>query len=442
MSLKLAVQDRRVALAAASVTLASILALYALVLPPRSSGISGVSKRQKRHGSKHARAQDHQLRPPRRGKYLISLATLGPFVEYLHRRYEECRSLPSYKFLSDEARANIAIITQLHSLQPTPRPERSIVPKDLIASFKKKAGWITSHSQQDAQEFFQTVSSLLDLKFSDNSTPLLDLCIDSETLDPTRNVGDGKDMLSESKRDPFHSSCEVNFKNPFIGLAASRVACALCGYTSLCTIEDCLRSYTVIDHLSDFKCRKCSIFTTLALLEKRLQSLINGGGSSRHSQAARSKLERHVEQLRNIIDSNDFERDIGDIPLHPSDHRQSTKHTMLARTPHILCLHLSRSIFLPTGHVVKNQCRVRLQAVLDLSEFSTTGHIDTNPWMPLSHDSDFSRDAEDDNYDVENTEEGGRWLRISDTDVTQVNECVVLQCMDAYMLFYQRLNPS
>ncbi|KAJ3269295.1 hypothetical protein HK104_005151, partial [Borealophlyctis nickersoniae] len=47
----------------------------------------------------------------------------------------------------------------------------------------------------------------------------------------------------------------------------------------------------------------------------------------------------------------------------------SMKQDMIAAPPAALCLHMKRSVFLPTGGVMKNNCRVSFDEVLDLGPF-------------------------------------------------------------------------
>jgi Ubiquitin carboxyl-terminal hydrolase len=58
---------------------------------------------------------------------------------------------------------------------------------------------------------------------------------------------------------------------------------------------------------------------------------------------------------------------------------------MFANPPRALCLHLSRSVYHPSGHVQKNHCRVRFSEEIDLAPFTTNGFLNTaDPQSSLS----------------------------------------------------------
>lgn len=58
---------------------------------------------------------------------------------------------------------------------------------------------------------------------------------------------------------------------------------------------------------------------------------------------------------------------------------------MFANPPKVLCLHLSRSVYHPSGHVQKNHCRVRFTEEIDLAPFTTNGFLNTaDPQSSLS----------------------------------------------------------
>ena len=66
---------------------------------------------------------------------------------------------------------------------------------------------------------------------------------------------------------------------------------------------------------------------------------------------------------------------------------------MFAKTPKILCLHLSRSAFHTSGAVYKNTCQILFPEYLDLSAYTTNGSLCTQPKLPIS----FSAESTDSN---------------------------------------------
>ncbi|KAI8321295.1 cysteine proteinase [Martensiomyces pterosporus] len=302
------------------------------------------------------------------------------------------------------------------------------------------------------------------------------------------------------------------FSNPLLGMAASRIACVNCGYTAAIrhftfdnlsltvprvgntTIEACLAMYTVIDRLDDFKCRYCTLSATLAKIKSDIAhskaDLAELGESPKKAKRLAAAIEKLAKQQKEVEDAlaNNPEADLKGVPLVSPPPGVSTKQTMVARTPRILVLHLSRSIFLPTGDTMKNPARVRLQLLLDMSPFTTTGHISTNASKPISGPDTSSglfaanalADAQRNNclYRLcavvvhagthhsghfyayrriptsgcasnggavhsaakpQPLSDPGQWFRISDIDTTEVSLDTVLSAGDAYMLFYERL---
>ncbi|KAI9489365.1 hypothetical protein BDB00DRAFT_737972, partial [Zychaea mexicana] len=83
--------------------------------------------------------------------------------------------------------------------------------------------------------------------------------------------------------------------------------------------------------------------------------------------------------------------------------RMSSKQVMFAKSPKILCLHLSRSTFHPSGAVFKNSCRIMFPEFLDLAPYSTNGTLNTQPHEPISAAAGTTPPSEDE----EQEERGG-----------------------------------
>ncbi|KAJ1931670.1 ubiquitin-specific protease ubp1, partial [Linderina macrospora] len=284
------------------------------------------------------------------------------------------------------------------------------------------------------------------------------------------------------------------FSNPLLGMAASRIACVKCGYTAAIrhftfdnlslavpmanttTIEACLGMYTVIDRLDDFKCRHCTLTATL---HKTIADIGHHQAELRTVESESKRAKRHIAAISRLSDrQKELEKALAANPESPLKGVElvspppgvSTKQTMIARTPRILVLHLSRSIFTPSGDMIKNPARVRLQLLLDISPFTTTGHINTSASVPISGPQPLSiasrADAKRNNClyrlsavvvhagshhsghfyayrrvagEDEKTEAPGTWFCISDHTVAEVTLDHVLNSGDAYMVFYERL---
>ncbi|KAJ1981386.1 ubiquitin-specific protease ubp1 [Dimargaris verticillata] len=233
------------------------------------------------------------------------------------------------------------------------------------------------------------------------------------------------------------SSPDTVPRSPFLGIGAQRISCMQCGYTAAirhftfdslslhlplqqsCDIRDCFREYTKLDTIEGFTCQRCLVTDTLAQLDRTIEietarSQPSSNSTTLDSQrpaqsphqrrhrrpASRPKLstlQSQRNELAQALKANTIEHPAVDqlcqsLPTLLSANaagsaprpRFCTKQIMLARLPLVLCLHFSRSIFHPSGQSVKNPCQIRFPERLDLSDFSTGGHLETRPQLPLS----------------------------------------------------------
>ncbi|KAJ2782511.1 ubiquitin-specific protease ubp1 [Coemansia interrupta] len=438
---------------------------------------------------------------------LQSLASLPAFIEYVDSCVECIRE--GTKQSGAQVSIDGAIVLQLKAvldqLSPQTRKVPACSPSGLIGSLSKRGRWISSRNEQDAQELFQLVSSTLQTTRREVSTSLFN----SEFL--SQNAPIENSIISTASSSASSCSGSQPF-NPLQGMAASRISCVKCGYTAAIrhftfdnlsltvprskttTIEECLAMYTVIDQLTDFKCRYCTVATSVAQTSSELAQskaqLSNPELTTKQAKRLRSAIERLTDQkdrLENALATNP-EADLRGIQLTDPLPGVSTKQTMIARTPKILVLHLSRSIFLPSGDAVKNSCKVQLRPLLDISPFTTTGHMNTNASKPISgpaahastslfstdlrdqarrnnclyrlsaivvhtgghnsgHYSSYRRipsatgtdDDEVDTHDNNNDNDSGRWFMISDLESAEVSLNTVMSSGDSYLLFYERL---
>ncbi|KAG0334129.1 hypothetical protein BG000_008604 [Podila horticola] len=207
-------------------------------------------------------------------------------------------------------------------------------------------------------------------------------------------------------------------KSPFMGLLASRVSCVDCGYTAairhstfdnlsltvppqlLCTLENCLDAFIHLDTISDFNCRKCTLLSSSRELGKKIEQLQNPSAPaptldtdadaedddttvtsvSKPDNNALRILISQLEETKAKIDeclATNIEMDLSPIELTQVRSKKTTKHSMIAKPPQALCLHLNRSMFMPSGQLDKNPCKVVFQPVLDFTPFTTSGYLNT-----------------------------------------------------------------
>ncbi|KAI9323770.1 hypothetical protein BX666DRAFT_2016861 [Dichotomocladium elegans] len=416
------------------------LALAASSYAAYSSGSSEIRKRRKRIKSRIMKERD--------AKYITglintgnscfinsALATLATLRSYLAERVDEhgdelerlelttndyvlqsvAYALIHSSFCFLCSRTQPSHLTELN--QPLTQPRR-MAPTEFIGALERKTNGTINREQQDAQELFQIISNALsseeEIQYRQDPSSLLDAgALRKLTTDQARNREDTatrtSSLSSFGTAGSMWSSFSVSSvggrlrhrprrpRNPFTGLAATKISCMRCGYTApirhntfdnisltvpqtpSCTLQKCIETYTKVDILTDFRCRKCSLNATL-------EALIN-----EQPKLAKASPEEQIEHngkiqvLRDALKYN-VEAPLPGIPLvAPKSTSATTKQTMFANPPKSLCFHLSRSIYHPSGVVQKNHCDVRFPEVLDLAPYTTNGFLNTaDPSASLS----------------------------------------------------------
>ncbi|KAG0189271.1 hypothetical protein DFQ28_003619 [Apophysomyces sp. BC1034] len=273
-------------------------------------------------------------------------------------------------------------------------------PIDLVSAISSNPR-VTNHEQQDAQELFQLISSQLD--------------IENNGIEKRGLIGGGlRDLLGSSKDDEHMRHLRKNrasrLENPFTGLLANRLSCMQCGYTEAIrhfsfnnvqltlpnkhttSLDDCLEQMTTMEQLNDVTCRKCSLVNTVAGLTLEIDALKEQVDQASEMIPKRELLTKwmHLDKIRRGIEHR---LDAGCIEEQDNEpfkkmlrrvSRVSTKQVMFAKLPKILCLHINRSTYHPSGLVYKNKCQIVFPEYLDLSPYSTTGTLHTQPSEPIS----------------------------------------------------------
>ncbi|KAI7875460.1 cysteine proteinase [Lichtheimia hyalospora FSU 10163] len=275
-------------------------------------------------------------------------------------------------------------------------------PVDIVTALTTHHNVIINRDQQDAQEFFQLLSGAIDTECHRLFTAKSGI----ESLLSTKTPSSGSPS------------------SPFTGLLASRLSCMQCGYTEAIrhfsfnniqlmlpnayttTLDECLRQFTSIEYLQDATCRRCSLLSTHRHLSAEISKMKAADMHKKKKKKRRLEtleercriIERHLRSRRieNKLGEEDGQ---GEQWIQKTVSRLTSKQVMFAKPPKILCLHLSRSAFHPSGAVYKNGCRILFPEYLDLSAYTTNGTLSTQPNMPISS----SLSSETKNISINNT---------------------------------------
>ncbi|RPD80747.1 cysteine proteinase [Lentinus tigrinus ALCF2SS1-7] len=281
----------------------------------------------------------------------------------------------------------------LNMLNTPSSSSRAIRPVDIISAlsnhnYGKHNSLFSSREHQDAQELFQLLSE----------------CIKSEAVAVAKEMQRDRGLGGLTQKED-RASRDMS-KTVFDGLTANRRSCVECGYTEAvmhfpfdnwqlalprmaagCTLEDCLNDYTRLELLNDCICRKCSMLATYQRLQHEADRLteasqaVNDPTSSKKKRARDSK--KLLARVKAALDEGRIEEDIRGVKLEKVLSKASTKQSMIARPPPVLALHLNRSMHY--GHyAAKNNCRVVFPEILDLTPYTTSGQLSTQPSAPIS----------------------------------------------------------
>ena len=258
-------------------------------------------------------------------------------------------------------------------------------------------------------------------------------------------------------------------------------------------VRSCLDEYTTLEPINGVECAKCTLLRAKEQMEQLLSKLRPDVGerSSALDEATKAFQLSLRERLRVIIqaleDENFSDQVLKNCQIPPNKRILTTKtrQAVIARSPKSLVLHVNRSNFDElTGVQSKNSATVRFPQQLDLAPWCLgrdpsfdsgdggveTWNVDPSKSMLSTEDCIEKLDSgnlyelravithygrhenghyicyrrspnsikTDDNEHVENTTP---WWRLSDDDVTEVDESTVLAQGGVFMLFYEQVAP-
>ena len=256
-------------------------------------------------------------------------------------------------------------------------------------------------------------------------------------------------------------------------------------------IRSCLDDYTTLEPINGVECAKCTLLQAKHLMEYLLSKLHSsaGGGGSALDEAARAfqlSLRERLNVITRALEDENFSDQVLKNCQIPSNKRVSTTKTrqaVIARSPRSLVLHVNRSNFDElTGIQSKNLATVTFPQRLDLAPWCLgrdpsldneidgveTWNVDPCKSMLSTEDrtekldsgnmyelravithygrhenghyicyrrSPYSKKIDDD----KEFESSTPWWRLSDEDVTEVDERTVLAQGGVFMLFYEQV---
>ncbi|KAK5125797.1 hypothetical protein LTR85_012073 [Meristemomyces frigidus] len=349
---------------------------------------------------------------------------------------------PDWKTLSlQQGRITAGLKEVLDALNERPIYKKTISAQAFIRVVEESFRTRINRTQQDAQEFLQLVaerladehyaarrvrrrarrksdldgSSLIDVTSvadggsqpeGPESTEQQDLRSSATKLQVPGNEHTARD----SKLDlPGHGAVKLSLEDldlttdnddgndgptfPFEGKLESQVECSHChfepkpsisSFVSLTlhvphgsgstTLNACFDGLLKVEHIDDFICDKCRLEHALQINAKQLARSSNSAADRAALEQDRSKLEAAIEE--------DPEKPPVDVKLPDSSatpKRRIARHTRISEFPHVLAVHLSRSVWDPHSSSSKNMAKVAFPEMLPLG-----GLLDRKTYRLLS----------------------------------------------------------
>ncbi|MCJ1326925.1 hypothetical protein MMC10_003591 [Thelotrema lepadinum] len=262
------------------------------------------------------------------------------------------------------------------------------------------------------------------------------------------------------------------------------------GMVRYCDIEDCLDVYTDLETISGVECARCTLTRQKKMLRKTMANFDQGNDTSKAKEYFEMARLRY-EAVSRALEEQDFsETTLAQkckIPAKSRVTTDKTRQAVIARLPKALAIHVNRSVFDEnTGAQYKNFAAVSFPGILSLDPWclgskDAKDDDEVEKWesdpsksmlrVDLAsedvHDgSETSLQASDKLYDLravithygthgdghyiayrqspQSITEGDSktWWRLSDEEVVQVDEDIVLRQGNVFMLFYEQIDPE
>ncbi|EGV60104.1 ubiquitin-specific protease ubp1 [Yamadazyma tenuis] len=272
-----------------------------------------------------------------------------------------------------------------------------------------KQNFFTGYNQEDAQEFYQLVMSLLEKEYkklqnpdiatpepeteSSKSDTFVDSSMIKDLICGCDQLGTlGKVYVPASQVDPNlvdadHKVKPLELITPVDGVSVERIGCLSCGevggirysvnsglslnlpnqaasYYSGYELEGLLHDWVAPEIIEDVNCNRCGLEHTREFLIKKIESATN----DKIIDQFRTRLQEIDDELhRNCVTDEAFEKLT--VKQMTKKSRKS-KQILLSRPPPLLSIHINRSVFDPrTYMIVKNSSKVSFPLTLNLASF-------------------------------------------------------------------------
>lgn len=362
----------------------------------------------------------------------------------------------------------------------------------LPATLKSMNTW----QQQDAQEYFSKILDQLDKEAIKATRQEIVRKYNLNTEEIVEMLADGANMDTE------RSEATIPLQNPLEGMLAQRVACKKCGHSdgislipfncltvplgqeTLYDIRDCLDEFTKLEEIDGVQCPKCTLLQVRGKLEGMFEKAT--------SHAVKDQIDQRLQAVIEALDDADFSDNAitkrCQIPKKQWALSTKTKQQVVARAPKAFVVHVNRSIFNErTGAQLKNPAAVQFPLTFCLGDWmlGKLGGLETakgtaelwsmDPMKTMlpEHGDTFENGtdaASSAQYELravvthfgrhenghyvayrrhphaevkesdETDSQGESWWRLSDDDVTRVQQDTVLRQGGVFMLFYERID--
>lgn len=268
------------------------------------------------------------------------------------------------------------------------------------------------------------------------------------------------------------------------------------GKHSIYDIRDCLDFYTSLEPISEVECSKCTLLLHRQQLERLVSKSENPKGAKAKNQETRfpkkllESLTCRLEAVNEALKDEDFSENTllkrCLIPVKSRVKTTKSKQAVIARAPKALVIHLNRSVFDEVGGIQrKNYADVRFPEVLTLDPWclgtlsssvkttinGETWTVDPSKSMLIDRKAKEGEMAESGYQNIyalraiithygrhenghyicyrmdpktqrHDEKRRGAWYRLSDDEVSKVDQNIVLGQGGVFMLFYEQLEST